>query len=510
MNVYQSTQTAIASLLAVTLMVAPCAPLVAQTNVQERRIGPAINLPKLGDAGEEDFPLNVERKIGEEIFREYQSSGLLVDDPEVTDYLWQVASKLTKSVNANGYDFKFFVVRDPSINAFAMPGGYIGVHTGLLAAAQSESELASVLAHEIGHITQRHIARMLAQQKQTSVLSLAGLVLAVLAARNNPQAAFGALSLGSTLQTTSLLSFSRDAEREADRVGFDMLGQGGFDPAGMALFFTRLQQANRLNESRAPEYFRTHPLTQDRISDVQLRLQSTRYKQRTDPLDFFLVRSRLSAGLDGSVDGLARSRSRIEVALRDKTAGNELAAWFGLGHVALLQRDFASVDKALLEMRKRLASYGAAGGHPMIESLAIETKMQIADNAGALELAKAAQAKFVQSRAIGQIYAKALLATGQAELARVFLENQLSLFKTDLQSWSLLAKSYDALNQPVLAHRATAEQYALLGAWPAAIGQLELAQKTGSSDFYLSSQIDAKLREWRLFYQREQRERAGR
>lgn len=510
MNFLKLTRSIISGSVAISLIAGSSTSLFAQSNLQERRVGSGINLPKLGDAGEEDFPLGVERKIGEEIFREYQSSGQLLDDPEVTDYVWQVASKLTKAANANGYDFKFFVVRDPTINAFALPGGYIGVHTGLLAAAQSESELASVLAHEIGHITQRHIARMLAQQKQTSVLSLAGLVVAVLAARSNPQAAFGAISLGSALQTNSLLSFSRDAEREADRVGFDTLSQAGFDPAGMALFFSRLQQANRLNESRAPEYFRTHPLTQDRISDVQLRLQSTRYKQRIDPLDFFLVRSRLTAGLDDSVDGLVRSRQRLEIALRDKTAGNELAAWFGLGHVALLQRDFVSVEKALSEMRKRLSANGAANGHPMIESLAIETKLQMGDNAAALPMAKNAQIKFPQSRSLGQIYAKALLVNGEPEQARVFLENQLSLYKTDLQNWALLAKSYDALKQPVLAHRATAEQYALLGAWPAAIGQLELAQKTGSSDFYLSSQIDAKLREWRSQYQREQREKAAR
>jgi beta-barrel assembly-enhancing protease len=189
MSVHSYAKKVLASAVAASLMLAQPQGLLAQSSISTN---PAINLPKLGDAAEEDLPLSLERRVGEEIYREYLSSGELLDDTETSEYVWQVASKLTRTASANGYDFTFFVVRDPRINAFALPGGYIGINSGLLAAAQSESELASVLSHEIAHVTQRHIARMLAKQRQTSTLSLAAMLLAVLAARANPNAAMGA------------------------------------------------------------------------------------------------------------------------------------------------------------------------------------------------------------------------------------------------------------------------------------------------------------------------------
>jgi beta-barrel assembly-enhancing protease len=498
----------IASAVATSLVWMPSQAIYAQSTVTTYSTNPAINLPKLGDAAEEDLPLSVERKIGEEIYREYLSSGELLDDTEVNEYVWQVASKLTRTVNANGYDFTFFVVRNPQINAFALPGGYIGINSGLLAVAQSESELASVLSHEIAHVTQRHLARMLAKQRQTSPLSIAGLLVAILAARANPNAAMGALMLGGTLQTDSLLSFSRDAEREADRIGFDMLSQAGYDPSGMAAFFMRLQQANRLNESRAPEYLRTHPLTQDRVSDSQLRLQTTRYRQRSDSIEFTLVKAKMQALQDESVDGFARARLRFEASLRDKSTGNELGTWFGLAHTGLAQGDFALVDKALPEIRKRLP--GGNGTHPMVEQLAIEAKLKANQTTQALTRATTARAQFPQSRALSQTYAKTLLLADKAEDARKYLEEQAVLTKGDQATWELLAKTYESLGLRALAHSAAAQRYTLLGSNREALNQLELAQKAGGLDFYAASQIDAKVRDLRQTIQREQADRQKR
>jgi beta-barrel assembly-enhancing protease len=492
------------SAVAASLLLVPPQALLAQSSISTN---PAINLPKLGDAAEEDLPLSLERRIGEEIYREYLASGELIDDTETNEYVWQVASKLTRTANANGYDFTFFVVRDPRINAFALPGGYIGINSGLLAVAQSESELASVLAHEIAHVTQRHLARMLAKQKQTSVLSIAGLLVAILAARANPNAAFGALSLGSTLQTDLMLSFSRDAEREADRIGFDMLNQAGFDPAGMSAFFMRLQQANRLNESRAPEYLRTHPVTQDRVSDAQLRIQSTRYRQRADSVEFTLVRAKMQAVQDESVDGIVKARQRFEASLRDKATGNEVGAWFGLAHTALAQSDFAVVEKALPEIRKRLST---SGSHPMVEQLIIDSKLKANQADQALARATSARAQFPQSRSLSQSYAKSLIQAGKPDDARKYLEEQTVLAKGDHITWELLAKVYESLGLRALAHNASAQRYTLLGSTREALNQYELAQKAGGLDFYAASQIDARVRELRQTVLREQAERQKR
>ena len=168
-----------------------------------------------------------------------------------------------------------FLVKDKSVNAFALPGGYIGVHLGLLAMTTTPDELASVLAHELSHVTQRHIARMIGQQSRQSWVSLASLVLGILAASRAPMAAQAMIYGGQAASIQGQLNFSRDMEREADRVGFGVLSDSGFDPAGMALMFEHLQAASRLNDDGSWPYLRTHPLTTERIGEAQDR-KSTR------------------------------------------------------------------------------------------------------------------------------------------------------------------------------------------------------------------------------------------
>jgi predicted Zn-dependent protease len=261
------------------------------------------NLPKLGAASGDELSAAAERRLGETIMRQIRRDAAYLDDAELVDYLNQLAQPLLAAPAAGGLSFELFAIDDPAINAFALPGGFIGVHVGLLIAAETESEVASVLAHEIGHVTQRHIARMLAQQKQASVVSVAAMALALLAARSSPQAAIGGMMLGDQVARQNMLAFSRDAEREADRVGFEILRQSDFDLQGMVSFFNRLQQSSRFYESNAPAYLRTHPVTGERIADLQGRLQNTRYRQRTDSLNFQLLRARFRVTGDESTDG---------------------------------------------------------------------------------------------------------------------------------------------------------------------------------------------------------------
>ncbi len=196
------------------------------------------------------------------------------------------------------------------LNAFALPGGFIGVHTGLVLAAQSESELAGVMAHEIGHVTQRHIARMLAKQRESAALALGALLLALLASRAGGSSG-GDLAQAAIVGTQAAmiqqqLNFSREAEREADRVGFQTLTDGGFDSRGMEGFFGRLQSGTRIYESAAPAYLRTHPMTVERISDMQNRTRNLRVKQRAGQPGLS-IDPRTAAGVAGDDDtGLAR------------------------------------------------------------------------------------------------------------------------------------------------------------------------------------------------------------
>lgn len=184
----------------------------------------------------------------------------------------RIGHKLAAVSNNPGLDFDFFVVSDSTLNAFALPGGYIGVHTGLLLAAQTESEFASVLGHEIAHVTQRHIAQIVGKQSQSAMLMMASLLVAVLAARSNSDVSQAAIAAGQAGAIQSQLGYTRSFEREADRVGLETLESAGFDVRGMPGFFERLQRATRMYENNAPAYLRTHPLTTERIADMENRV----------------------------------------------------------------------------------------------------------------------------------------------------------------------------------------------------------------------------------------------
>ncbi len=462
------------------------------------------NLPRLGDASADELSPTMERRIGESIVREMRRRGAIHGDAEITDYLNRFASALTDTYPAAGYSFEFFLVRDGTLNAFALPGGYIGVHTGLIVAAQSESELASVLAHEIGHVSQRHLARMLARERQTSVVMLAALVLAALAARSSPDAVGGVASLGSTVARQQMLGFSRDAEREADRVGLDILRQGGFDANGMVAFFGRLQQAGRLYESGAPDYLRTHPVTSERIADIQSRVGETRYRQRADSVDFRLARAKLRALSDTRVDGLRLTRAHFERSVREHTI-DDAANWFGLATVAAAARDWGGARKAVAETRRRLPS-----GHPFVERLAAQIELEAGDPAAAQRLVEAALARFPASRALVHLQAQVLLARRDPAAAATVLDAAVRQYRDDAELWRMLSEAQGALGRDARAHRAAAEQFVLLGALPAAIEQLRLAQRAGGLDFQTASQVDARLRQLEAQWREEQAERGRR
>jgi predicted Zn-dependent protease len=468
----------IAAVLAATLALGPV-PVAAQFD----------NLPRLGDPSADDLSPQAERRLGESIMRQIRRNPLWLDDADLVDYLNRFAAPLTATPAAGSTSFEFFALAEPSINAFALPGGYIGVHTGLLMAADSESEVAAVLAHEIGHVTQRHIARMLAQQKQVSLVTMAGMVLALLAARSNPQAAMGSLMLGSEMARSSMLSFSREAEREADRVGFEILRQAGFDMQSMVSFFSRLQQASRFYETNAPAYLRTHPVTGERIGDMQLRLRESRYRQRADSIEFQLLRARLRALADDSSEGRRTARALLEQSVRQNPKAGP-APWYALASVAAAQRDWPRVDAALTQ-----AQALAGGTHPYFETLGAAARLAAGDARAAAERAARGLGRFPDARGLARLQGEALLAAEQPAEALRVLRDHLLVWRGDARLWQLSSQAYFALDQRAEAHRAVAEQYLLLGSPMAALDQLRRGQKAGDSDFYAASTIDARIRE---------------
>ena len=324
----------------------------------------AADLPDLGEVSRQYFSDQEEQAMGRAIMRDVYADPRYLDDPEIETYLNQLGYKLVSVSTRNQREFNFFVVNDPSINAFAMPGGNIGVHTGLLLSAQGESELASVVAHEIAHVTQDHIARMVASQSQSYWPTMAALALALLASRSNPNVASAAIASTQAYSIQNQLNYSRDYEREADRLGYEMLTRGGYDPRGMSGFFDRLQRANRFYDSSAPAYLRTHPLTSDRIADMQARSEDAPYQQVEDSLDFQLVRARLRAQEDSPADAVLAARN----VLKEKRYSNETAARYGLATALLRARQFKEAET---EVQKLLSGKPV---HPMIQQLAARSR----------------------------------------------------------------------------------------------------------------------------------------
>ena len=446
----------------------------------------ADGLPDLGEAAQAEFSPAMERRIGESVMLDIRRDPVWLDDPEVTSYLNRLGNRLAAQSMEARQEFEFFALRDTTLNAFAMPGGFIGVHTGLILAAASESELASVLAHEISHVTQRHLARLVNKSGQGQVTSLLALAVAILAARSSPDLAMGAMMAGQGAAVQNQLNYSRDFEREADRFGLGVLERSGFDIRGMSSFFERLQKFGRLYENNAPGYLRTHPLTTERLADMGNRIQSRPYRQVADSLEFQLVRAKLRAQ-----DGTPRDAvTEFETRLKDRSfAGSEASVRYGLAQAQLRERNLAAAEKQVGELRRLKAV------SPMIETLAAQLRLKQGDAAGAVKLLRDAQPRFPQERAIAYGLVESLLEARQPQEAIKVTEDELLNYPSDAKMHALQARTWSLLGKRLQQHRAQAESYALLGQLPQAVEQLELAQKAGDGNFYEQSQVDSRLRE---------------
>ncbi len=455
-------------------------------------LAPAVvaeGLPDLGEVAQVDFSPAMEKRVGESIMRDIRlHEPAYVGDPEISGYLNRLGTHLVAQSTEVRHDFEFFVLRDATLNAFAMPGGYIGVHTGLIMAAQSESELASVLAHEISHVTQHHLARQLGAQSQAQLPMLLSLAVAILASRSRADIAQGALMAGQAAGIQSQLNYSRDFEREADRLGLQLLERAGFDIRGMASFFERLQKFGRLYENNAPGYLRTHPLTTERIADMGNRIQPRPYRQVPDSLEFLLVRAKLKAGEGTPQDAVTDFESQ----LREHKYTSEIAARYGFAIAQSRAGNFAAAQQQLVELR-RLKVNSA-----MIEALAAGLLKGQNDLSGALDILRPALARYPQERGLAYALIETLLADSQPlEALRASLDD-LQMYPTDARMQGLQARTYAALGKRLLQHRAQAEVYVLQGQLLEAIDQLQLAQKASDGDFYEHSQVDARLREIKL------------
>jgi len=460
----------------------------------------ADRLPDLGEVDRSGLSVPAERRLGERIMLDIRRDPAYVVDAEVADYIDRLGQRLASQVEGGARQpFEFFVVRDATLNAFALPGGFIGMHTGLILAARSESELAGVLAHEISHVTQNHLARMFGNQSQAQLASLLSLAVALLAARSNPDVAVGAALAGQAGAIQHQLNFSRDFEREADRLGLDLMERAGFDVRGMASFFERMLQFGRLYENNAPGYLRTHPLTTERITDMENRIAQRPHRPAPDSVEFGLVRAKIKAyeGTPGAAVAGFAAQSRGDQSDR--------AAELRFGHAHALLRDNRPAQaEAELAALRRLGL-----DSPLVENLAAQLRLQRQDAQGALQILRTARQRHPEARALTYALIETEIGAGGTAGAAAAVEltrSELQLTPGDARLHALQSRAYAAQGKRLPQHRALAESYLIEGRLDEAILQLDLARQAGDGDFFEQSEVDARLRELRQRKQEELRE----
>lgn len=449
-----------------------------------------VGLPSMGAASATELSPLQERRLGDAIMVQGRMDPSYIGDADLIQYLTELGEGLAKFAPNGQIPVQIFGLKDPTINAFAMPGGYIGVHSGLIVSSESESELAGVVAHEIGHVSQRHIARGLTQQSQNSGVMMAAVAAALLAAvaGGGADLATGLAAFGQAAAIDRQLGFSRDAEREADRAGVEMLRKAGYDPNGMVHMFARLMNASRLNEGTGGgAYASTHPLSLDRMSDMQNRVRMLPPVNHASSPAFWFLRARLRVQQASD----PQARQRVEAQLRDEaradTGVRRASALYGQALLALQRND--------LEGAGRLLAASRADGMETPQQAALEVEIAWAGKQDARQLAAAAWKRWPEQQLMVRLNAQALQRAGDHAGAVAFLDERLKDDRPVLRDsllYQLRAQSLEQLGRKAQARRDMARYYRETGALAAAVGQLRQARGM-TSDFYEQSQIDAEI-----------------
>ena len=513
-------------------------------------------LPNLGDASE--ITSSAERRMGDRIAREIYRDPDYIDDPVLLEYVLSVWQPLLAAARLRGdltaelderFAFEVFLGKDRSVNAFALPGGYFGLHLGLLAVVGNRDELASVLGHELSHVTQRHISRLISKQNTQNPWVIGAMILGVLAAAKSPEAANALIVGGQAVAQQNQLNFSRDMEREADRVGFGVMTQAGFEGRGFVTMFEKLQQSSRLSDSGAFPYLRSHPLSSERIADMQGRIpqagagaQAAQTATQTGTLAHAMVSARAQVLSNSGVDAL-RAWAPLAAAMAPQTGpplsaeqkNQQASTLYGAALAASKLRDFGAAAPLLARLMAltqgeakddaKDATKDDAAGARLYRLLAAEIALAAADAPkAALQLAlneailKALSASTAATVKPGRpeviLAAMAALRAGQAADAADKLQPWVASHPRDAQAWQLLSRAHAALGKTLRAVRADAESQVAHLDYAAAADRFKAAQelarelaRKGQADHVEASIIDSRARQVALLLREQALER---
>ena len=472
------------SLALVSALLAGHAPLGAQS---------AAALPSLGDGA--DLSPASERRLGDSIARQLYRDPDYLQDLVLMDYVQTIWQPLLAAARQRGEvlpleedlnAWQILLGRDRSVNAFALPGGYMGLHLGLIGATQTRAELASVLAHELSHVTQRHIARNMARQSAMAPWVVGAMVLGVLAASkgaDNAQGASAAVVGGQALAVQSQLNYSRDMEREADRIGYGVMTEAGYEPMGFVTMFEKLQQAARLNDNGSFPYLRSHPMTNERIADAQARQQLLPLRPALALRAVHAMMAARAQVLTGpGVDGLRAITAQATASnLGTAPVAKQAGVLYGATLAEMSLREWASAQQHLTRLQA-LPQLEASAVYA-VRLLSAELALASGDASQALAVTEPkARVLAPDDRAGHMLLARSRLASkqaGQAKLASQDLMQWVNQHPRDAMGWQLLSSAYEMQGDNLRAIRAQAESRAVELDYPAAVDRLKAAQELG-------------------------------
>jgi predicted Zn-dependent protease len=460
-------------------------------------------LPTLGDSG--DLNVSSERKLGERIARELYRDPDYLDDPVLSEYVQGIWQRLLTAARQRGdlgseiderFAWQVLLGKDKSINAFALPGGWLGLHLGLISATTSQDELASVLAHELSHVTQRHISRMMTEQNKQAPLLLAAMILGLLAAGKSPDGANAVIAGSQAMSAQSQLNFSRDMEREADRVGFGVLTQAGFEPQGFVSMFEKLQQAARLNDNGNFPYLRTHPMNSERIAEMQARQPLGRAAAPAVPsYEHAIMAARSKVFSYPGVDGLRALVTEAQQLDAAKAGpARQASVYYGAALASSRLRDAPGAAAWLA--RLSAVARGDAKAARLANLLEAEIALAEGNAARAAELIDIA----APGRPEVLLGAQARTRVGRAADVSPRLQTWVALNPRDAAAWQALGAAYAAQGLALRSIRAEAEARVAQLDYAAAVDRFRAAQdlvrRSGAGgDHIEASIIDTRTRQ---------------
>lgn len=444
------------------------------------------NLPNIGTQANATITLEDEYRLGSMVVRGLRDQGQILDDPELTEYIQSLGLKLSSQATTAGQSFQYFIVKDPEINAFALPGGFVGINAGLLLATHNENELAGVLAHEISHVTQRHIARSIAEQSRNSVMSTAAMLAAILlGAATGADAAIAGIAAAQSVALQNQMTFSRAAETEADNVGIMLMAKAGFDPNGMWQFFEVLQRQNgTTNEADIPAIVRSHPITLERIAETRARATSTGVHNAANSLSYGMMTERMRVLMTPAGEDPRQYYS--DAADETKTDTAQLYGKALADLSAGAANDALRIMKVLQTRDPTIMQFHSALG---------QAQLATGDNKAGIATLAHARNLFPRNVPITIRYAEALMRTGNPKLAHEVLLDLFNNVPPTPDQAKLIALAANSAGDTADAYYYMSEYHVISGDLSLAISQLQMALATPSLTQVQRARFEARLEE---------------